>query len=150
MAEDRGEEELAESIDAEEARTLIAAGSVKVFDVRSAEDFADERINGSTHCDPDGIAERLGEDHRDKVLVVCADGEHSAEVAGSLRDDGIDAASLEGGFGAWTGEHLPTAPNPDEEYEGPPVKIPGAVDSSGDEEDEEEGEDDEGEEAPAA
>lgn len=139
--------ELPEKVDAETARAMVAGGKVKVFDIRSAEEFAEERINGSSHCDPDEVAEGLEEDHRDQVLVVCADGERSAEVAESLRGDGIEAASIEGGFGAWTGDHLPTAPNPDEEYEGPSVKLPGAVAPSSDDEEEEEQEDEDAGEA---
>ena len=52
-------------------------------------------------------------------------------------------ASLDGGFEAWVGDHLPTAPKPDEEYNGPKQKLPGAVAQSkepDDEEDEEEAE----------
>ena len=76
------------------------------------------------------------------MLVVCADGERSAEVAEELRGDGVEATSIEGGFSSWTGEHLPTAPTPDEEYEGPPVRLPGAVQPKDDaSEDDDDGDD---------
>ncbi|MGB9961922.1 MBL fold metallo-hydrolase [Halobacterium sp. MBLA0001] len=42
---------------------------------------------------PDGL--------REPVVVVCAVGEASAEVAESLRAEGVDAVNLEGGMDAW-------------------------------------------------
>lgn len=131
--DDDDAEKLPEQIDAEEARVLVAGGRAKVIDIRSEEEFAEERIVGSTHCEAEDIRDCFDADHRGAALIVCADGARSAEVAEELRDDGVDATSLDGGFASWTGDHLPTAPNPDEEYEGPSVKIPGAVDSGGDE-----------------
>jgi len=144
MAEDSEDaEKLPEQVDAEEARLLVARGRAKVIDIRSADEFAEERIVGSTHCEADDIRDCFEADHREGALIVCADGARSAEVAEELRGDGADATSLDGGFASWTGDHLPTAPNPDEEYEGPPVKIPGAVNSGdGDDEDGDEESDD--------
>ena len=136
MSED--EDKLPEQVDAEEARVIVAKGRAKVVDVRSEEEFADERITGSIRSDPADVGNETEGDPRDAILVVCADGERSAEVAERLRGDGVEATSLKGGFEAWTGDHLPTAPTPDEEYEGPPVKIPGAVESKGDPEDDDE------------
>ncbi len=131
------DEELPERLDVERARMAVARREVTVIDVRSEEEFAGERIFGSVHVEADGIGEALGEGDRDaSLLIVCADGERSAEAAERLRGDGHRAASLDGGFDAWTSEGLPTAPGRDEEYEGPDVKIPGAVSSSGEPEDE--------------
>jgi rhodanese-related sulfurtransferase len=151
--EDGDREELPEQVDAEQARALVAGGKVLVVDVRSAEDYAEERINGSVHCDPDEVEDTIEADSsgREDILVVCEDGERSAEIAEKLREGDRQASSIDGGFSAWTGDHLPTAPNPDEEYEGPPVKLPGAVAQSeepdedeDDEEDAEAGHDDGG------
>lgn len=127
--EDEGREDLPEQVDAEQARALVAGGKVKVIDVRSAEDFAEERINGSVRCDPDDVEGEIGNDPagREDLLILCEDGKRSAEIAEELRGDDRRVTSLEGGFSAWTDEHLPTAPNPDEEYEGPKQKLPGAV-----------------------
>lgn len=147
MEEDRdGErEELPEQVDAEQARALIAGGTVRVIDVRSADEFAEERITGSVRCDAEEIGDELGKDpaEREAILIVCADGSRSSELAEELRGGDVQVASIDGGFDAWVGEHLPTAPNPDEEYEGPKVTLPGAVaqsDEPDDEEDEEEAE----------
>jgi rhodanese-related sulfurtransferase len=153
MAEEK--EGLPEQVDVERARMAVARHAVTVVDVRPEEQFAEERIFGSVRVDPDNLEEELGErDEEEDLLIVCADGERSAEVAEQLRSDGRSASSLEGGFEAWTGENLPTAPGRDEEYEGPDVKIPGAVASSGepdeDEDEEEGGDEDEDEEESSA
>jgi rhodanese-related sulfurtransferase len=149
--EDEGREELPEQVEAEEARALVAGGKVLVIDVRSAEDFAEERINGSVHSEPDEVESKIEEDHSGKegVLIVCDDGDRSAKIAEELRGEDRQVTSLEGGFSAWTGEHLPTAPNPDQEYKGPDVKLPGAVAQSKppEDEDEDENENDDEEDA---
>lgn len=137
-SDDRGDAELPDQVDAEQARVLIAGGRVRVIDIRSEDDFAEERMSNAIRSDPDEIDSAIEdrETGRDAVLVVCADGSESADVAEKLRSDGVDATSIDGGFDSWRSDGLPTAPGADEEYEGPPIKIPGAVDSSGDDEDE--------------
>jgi rhodanese-related sulfurtransferase len=156
MTEDDDRESLPERVDPEEARELIAGGRVRVIDVRSADEFAEERISGSVHAEPDELEGGVGADRagRDSVLVVCADGEESAELAESLRSGGTDATSIEGGFPAWVNDGQPTAPGRDEEYDGPAVTLPGAVASKGDEgEDSDQDEDSDGssgEEEPQA
>jgi rhodanese-related sulfurtransferase len=145
MAEDEGD--LPERVEVEDARMAIAKREALVIDVRDADDFATERIFGSIHADADAesITEAIGaqdDDGPDTVLLVCGDGSRSAELADELRDGDRAVSSLEGGFGAWTGEHLPTAPGRDEEYKGPDVKVPGAVAAST------EGEDDGDEDEP--
>jgi rhodanese-related sulfurtransferase len=146
MSDESEGETLPERVEPDEARELVAGGRVRVVDVRSADDFAAERISGSVHAEPDEVSDGVGEDRagRDAVLVVCADGERSAEIAEALRADGTEASSIEGGFEAWAEEGNPTAPGRDDEYDGPAVTVPGAVasESSGDE-----GEEDEDEES---
>lgn len=152
MSEERG---LPDSVDAERARELIGRGEVRVVDIRDEDDFASERMTNAIRSDPDGVREALGEREtgREAVLVVCADGSRSADVAGELREEGVDATSIDGGFEAWTSKEYPTAPGRDEEYEGPEVKLPGAVASEGgpaDEDDEDEGGDEPAERAEEA
>ena len=148
---DDDRDDLPEQVDAEEARLLVAGGKVRVIDVRSAEEFAEERINGSVHCEPDDVADEMDNESggREAVMIVCADGSRSAEIADELRGGDRQVTTIDGGFGAWTGDHLPTAPNPDEEYDGPKLKPPGAV-SSTEPSDEEEDSDDEEAEAEDA
>ena len=58
---------------------------------------------------------------------MCEDGEQSGEVAAKLREQDVDAASLEGGMSAWTSDRLPTQPTTDPgEGEREPPKLPGA------------------------
>ena len=144
MTED-GNETLPDSVEPDEARELVAGGRVRVIDVRSADDFAAERIAGSVHMDAEELDAEVGADGagREAILVVCADGERSAELAESLRGDGADATYVEGGFEAWAEDGNPTAPGSDEEYDGPKVTLPGAVSSSGKDEDDDEDDGDE-------
>lgn len=142
--EGEGDEDLPEQVDAKRARALVAGGKVRVIDIRDADEFAKERITGSKHCEPDDVADELGEDPANSergLLILCEDGERSAELAEELRGDEHRVTSLEGGFKAWVGDHLPTAPTPDEEYKGPKVALPGAVAPSEPDDDEEEDED---------
>lgn len=134
------EESLPETVDPEDARVLIAGGRVRVIDIREAEAFAADRISGAVRMDEDELSDGVEPDRagREAVLVVCADGERSAEVASRLRDEGAEATSIEGGFDAWVSDGHSTAPGRDEEYEGPPVTVPGAVASNGPDEDEDE------------
>lgn len=138
------EEGLPEQVDVKDARVIVARRDAVVIDIRSEEDFAEERIFGSSRCDPDEVEGKLDEtrgddgDDRSAILLVCEDGSRSAELAAKLRGDDREISSLDGGFAAWAGEHLPTAPGRDEEYQGPPLTIPGAVDPGGGEEEEEE------------
>lgn len=113
--DDSGDRELPEQVDAEQARALVAGGEVRVIDVRSEEEYAEERLANAVRADPDDLADALEDDGsgRDAILVVCADGSSSAEVAEQLRADGTEATSIDGGFGAWTSGGLPTAPGRD-------------------------------------
>ena len=142
------EDGLPETIDSEDARVVVGRRRAMVIDIRDEEEFAEERIFSAEQVAPDAVRERIDEvladdeDERDAFLIICSDGSESADVAKSLRDEGYAASSLDGGFRAWTGDHLPTAPGRDEEYEGPKQTVPGAVasetqpdeDENGDEE----------------
>lgn len=131
-----------EPVSPEEARKLIASGEVRVFDLRTAEEFAEERIAGAIRVDPDDLEGEIGKDAagREKVLLICGDGAESAEVAERLRESGNDVRCIDGGFSSWTDESLPAAPGQDAEYEGPELGQPGVSDSSDEHEDEEQSE----------
>jgi rhodanese-related sulfurtransferase len=115
-------------VDAEQARLLLAEAEARVIDIRGPEEFADYRIPGSRNhpdLDPQSLPDELSD--ADRVLVVCADGARSSELAAELREHDVDAISLEGGVEAWRGERLPTQPSPDvEQGEAEPPKLPGA------------------------
>ena len=126
MTED-SESERKDVVDTKEARLLVAEHEARVIDIRDPDAFAERRIAGAVN-EPDLDPESFGEEDGDlRILVVCEDGEQSREVASKLRDQDVDAASLEGGMKAWQSDRLPTQPTTDpEEGEREPPKLPGA------------------------
>lgn len=149
MSEDK-DEGMPDKIDSEDGRQIVAGGKAMVIDIRDPDDFAEERIFNAERLDADDVTERMDYvlddegDDREAFLIICSDGSESSELAEKLREDGYAASSLKGGFKAWTGDHLPTAPGRDEEYEGPKLAVPGAVasETQPDDDEEEEGEED--------
>jgi rhodanese-related sulfurtransferase len=113
--------ELEERIAPDEARKLIATpGQAQVLDLRPQDDFGEGHIPGASNVDPDDIDAAIGDLSKDQpVIVVCEEGKRSAEVAERLRNEGFDAASIEGGMSSWAGDKMPMQPAVDEEYEGP-------------------------------
>src|SRR3954470_6739220 len=80
-----------EALGPDQARKLIARDGTQALDIRDDDDFADGHIAGATHAskpEVESLVEELSQD--DPVIVVCADGERSAKVAGDLRDKGYD------------------------------------------------------------
>jgi rhodanese-related sulfurtransferase len=111
-------DELPEKVNAEHARTLISTERAQVVDLRNEEEFAEAHVAGAERVgDPETIGEHISKDR--PVIVVCNDGDSSAETASRLRGDGYRAASIEGGMEAWAGDRLPVQPGVDEEFEGP-------------------------------
>lgn len=96
----------------EEGRQLVAKNEVEVIDLRDDDAWIDGHIPGAHHAGED-LDDALGKIPDDrKLLIVCADGKRSAEVAGELDGD-RDAVVLEGGFDAWESEGLRTQPTGD-------------------------------------
>jgi rhodanese-related sulfurtransferase len=109
-----------EALEPGRARELIAGEDAQVLDVRDEEEVADVRLAGAVLVrdgELDEALESIDEDH--PVVVVCADGKRSGEVAADLRERGYDAACLKGGIKAWAGDKLPTLPRDAEEFHGP-------------------------------
>jgi rhodanese-related sulfurtransferase len=135
---------MAEQLKPKDARASVASQELFVLDVRDAEewDSNSERIPGSVHIAPDELDSRLDElpDDR-KILVVCPDGERSAEIAEKIDgEDGREAMSLDGGVSQWKKDSLMTQPSPDaaspKGEDEPPVEEP-------DDDDDDEGGEDE-------
>jgi rhodanese-related sulfurtransferase len=104
-------EEIKEELDPERAREVIASEGGQALDLRELEDWGEAHIAGAVRVadgDVDAAVESLEEDQ--PVVVVCADGERSAEVAADLRERGFTASVLKGGMKSWTGAGLPTQP----------------------------------------
>ena len=77
-----------------------------LLDVRTDEEWADGRIEGSTHIPLDQVVARLDE-VEDRVVCICAVGGRSARATQFLLAQGKDAVNLDGGIHAWAGEGLP-------------------------------------------
>lgn len=121
--------DLDETVDADEARTLIGKGEARSIDLRSQEERENGHPPGSVAVgdrDPKEAADDVlrGEDLA--LLVFCADGERSEQVASELRDQDVEAAAVEGGWEGWLSAGEPTLPRPDSEYEGPDLPTPGS------------------------
>ena len=103
-----------QTIDVDEVRTRMGT-DVTVLDIRPDEEWQTVgNIPGAVSAagdDPSEAVKRI--DEESTVVVVCEDGERSAEVAGQLRDAGRDAVSLEGGMEAWADNDMPMQPTED-------------------------------------
>jgi rhodanese-related sulfurtransferase len=109
-----------ESLDPQRARELIASEGAQPLDLQDEDDYAEAHIAGAVWAqgrELDEAIESLSEEQA--VVVVCADGKSSPEVAAELRERGFQAAVIEGGMKAWAGDRLPTQPREAEDFEGP-------------------------------
>ena len=133
-----GENEI-ETVEPKDARVPVAANDMFVLDVHSEEDWSDdaEQIPGSVHIPAEELDSRMDELPEDtKILVVCPDGELSAEVAGKLAGEGDrEIVALEGGVEAWRKARLMTQPSPD--AAGPKAEGADPVETAEDSEDSE-------------
>ena len=77
-----------------------------LLDVRTDQEWAEARIDGSWHIPMDQLMGRLDEID-DQVICVCAVGARSARVAQFLNTRGKEAANLGGGLYAWADAGLP-------------------------------------------
>ena len=115
-----GDELKEETLDPEQARELIASEGAQAVDLREEDDFADGHIAGAVRAEEGDLEEALESLSEERpVVVVCADGKRSPDVAADLREHGYQAAVVKGGMNAWTGDSLPTQPREDEEFHGP-------------------------------
>jgi rhodanese-related sulfurtransferase len=113
-------ESLERTLSAKDARTMIASGDATTLDIRADEEWEESRIAGAVHHAEEAVMEHLDELPEDKaIVVVCADGERSAELAARLREEGREAASIDGGMEAWMSDGLSVQPRAAEEFEGP-------------------------------
>ena len=93
------------TIKPETARQLITSKKAQVYDVRRKNDYdADNsKIPEATWCDPDNTAQWSKTIARDQdVVIYCVrGGSVSNAVVDQLRNQGINAAFIEGGIDAW-------------------------------------------------
>jgi rhodanese-related sulfurtransferase len=79
--------------------------SAVVVDVRTPEEFAKSRFDGTVNIPLTELAARLGELPRDKpVILYCATARRSALATGILRVNGINASYVKGKFSVQDGK----------------------------------------------
>lgn len=74
-----------------------------IFDMRSEHDRAYGLIPGSRHAAEDELYAMKPDERTSgkKIVVCCAHGEFSLNPVESMRENGLDAYSLRGGYAAW-------------------------------------------------
>jgi hydroxyacylglutathione hydrolase len=97
-----GKTETTPEIDAGELNSRWKRRGEVVLDVRRAQEYQSGHIDGATNIAHTRLAARINEIPRDRpVLVHCQGGGRSAFATAFLRQHGIDATNVAGGFGAW-------------------------------------------------
>ena len=76
--------------------------SYQLIDIRNEEEAAYGEMAGALRIPAEEIMQAVsGLDCTRKLVICCARGQISVDVAEALREKGIDAVSLTGGYGAW-------------------------------------------------
>lgn len=76
--------------------------SYQLIDIRNEEEAAYGEIAGALRIPAEEIMQAVSAlDCTKKLVICCARGQISMDVAEALREKGIDAVSLTGGYGAW-------------------------------------------------
>ena len=76
--------------------------SYQLIDIRNEEEAAYGEMAGALRIPAEEIMQAVsGLDCTKKLVICCARGQISVDVAEALREKGIDAVSLTGGYGAW-------------------------------------------------
>lgn len=73
----------------------------QIIDIRDEIEVSHGVITGAVHSLADNIVGNENIDFSKKLIICCARGEYSIDVAEELRTQGIDAQSLQGGYRAW-------------------------------------------------
>lgn len=80
----------------------LEQGSYQLIDIRSDMELSYGKIPGSVHIKADELDESDIPDKSGRpVIICCSRGEYSVEAAEKLREKGVNAVSLEGGYRAW-------------------------------------------------
>lgn len=84
---------------------------VALLDVRTPEEFARGSVPGARNLPVDELAERLDEVPRD-VVVICAVGQRGHVATRRLRESGVRARNLSGGYRTWSASPAAASPPP--------------------------------------
>lgn len=90
----------------DEGVKLVAAGNLRLIDVRTPQETSGGIIPGALLIPIDQLEGRMGELPKDgaATLIYCAGGGRSAAACEFLSGQGFrNLMNLEGGFGSWTG-----------------------------------------------
>jgi NADPH-dependent 2,4-dienoyl-CoA reductase/sulfur reductase-like enzyme/rhodanese-related sulfurtransferase len=82
----------------------------ELVDVRSAKEYADGHIPGSTNIPIDELRERVAEIMSKDLVVTCQVGVRGHSASLLLKDLGFNVLNLDGGYKTWV--HSPAARNP--------------------------------------
>lgn len=73
----------------------------QIIDIRDKEEVQKDEMPGAVYVPSDEIETSGKVDLSKKLIICCRIGKISIDVAEQLREKGIDAVSLEGGYTAW-------------------------------------------------
>ena len=76
-------------------------GSYQIIDIRNKIEIEHGAIAGAVEISPEEIEGDPRIDFSKKLVICCSRGQFSVEVAQTLREKGLDAVSLDGGYIAW-------------------------------------------------
>ena len=97
---------LTESVQWNELADRMVAGAT-LIDVRTPGEFAAGHIAGAINIPVDDLRERFAEIPKENVIVTCQVGQRGHTASTLLRELGIKAANLDGGYKTWS--HSPAA-----------------------------------------
>ena len=101
-----------EDVNVDEAKRLIAEGSVVLLDVRTDKEYASGHIEGTKHLDFFGqdFASELTKLPKDQTYVVyCASGNRSGKTVDLMKEMQFQSAhNMKGGITAWKSKQLET------------------------------------------
>jgi len=92
------------SVNVDDVCELRKQQAVFLLDVREQDEYGEVNIDGSMHIPLGKLVEELPKLELPKdreVIVVCRSGRRSALAADFLRQQGYQAANMEGGLRAW-------------------------------------------------
>ncbi len=90
---------------------LDGGDKLVLLDVRSAEEWGFNHLEGATFIPIEEIQQRRGElPHDEEIIAYCHVGSRSLQVVRYLQAYGYNARSLNGGIDQWAEEIDPTIP----------------------------------------
>lgn len=75
--------------------------SYQIIDIRDKAEIGHGAIEGAVALSPEEIEHSEKIDSTKKLVICCSRGKYSIDVAEALREKGLDAVSLDGGYIAW-------------------------------------------------